>query len=257
MKTKLIWILAALIVLLGSFGIFILIQLQFNKYSPKPELVLGQATKDILQNRRKPSTLQQQHVVKNFPPTKNEENVEDTGSVPTEDTAASPDKDVNTRPENAVDAVTETAIIETEENIRKSLFGFGTYPEVPLGLFPHGEEVWDEIESLYEDDSRLARNVELMVRLRIKLWELGTETVGASMENGLIYPSIPNLAYVTYGTRETEDGKTKQYIQSITGGGGLTAEEYEMVEAGVTPLGWTILSHASGGIDPYMFLELE
>lgn len=261
MKTRLIWCLSFFIVLvLAGFFFWTIREWSEMRQREKEIIKLDKILASFEEDQQK-----QQHRGKPPPAssdvvssTESDDLVSDTGHIRTEDTATlagkGPNKGIAVVPETTIKGTEK----ETEQNRRKSLFDFGAYPDVPLGLFPHGEKVWDEIETLAEDDSSSARNLELMVRVRIKFWELGTETVGASMSNtGIILPSIPNVAYVTYGTRETEDGETKQYIQRITGGAGLTAVEFDMVEAGVTPSGWTILSHSSGGIDPYSFLEFE
>lgn len=248
-----------------GIGIFCILVISVTVYSVlknqagirQMEIELAQLEKSRqTQNNPKES---QQHIDLSQPSLEDDTHVQDddpaakTENILTEGTGGLSEKS----PEQAVDSVIKTTTLETEKNGRESLFGLGKYPEVPLGLFPHGETVWDEIETLAEEDSSSAQSTELMVRVRIKLWELGTETVGASMSNGLIYPSISNVAYVTYGTRETKKGEKVPYIQRLTGGGDLTAEEYDIVEAGGTPSGWTILSHANGGVAPYTFLELE
>lgn len=258
MKKRLIWTLSFFIILIMAGFVFLQIRewsiidrMNKENIELKKKLASDEEGQPKLKHRAKSSTVSSE--VESS--TESETLDAYTKNLRTEDATTLADKSSD----KGKDGVTETTIKETEQNRRKSLFDFGIYPDVPLGLFPHGEEVWDEIENLAERDSEAAIYLELMVRVRIKLWELGTETVGASMNptTGLILPSIPNVAYVTYGMRETEDGETKQYIQMISGGGGLTAIEYEMVEEGITPSGWTIQSPESGGIDPYLFLELE
>ena len=164
--------------------------------------------------------------------------------------------DTGSHPE--IDDTSETATEETtDEDARESPFGFGSYPLVPLGLFPHGEEVWDEIEAQAKRDWEFAKELELMVRVRIKFWELGTETVGISSSNGLFYPSIPDVAYVSWGWKKGEDGERKRYVTGIRSPAGMSLEVEEMIEAGQTPPGWTIMDYDTAGIDPYTFLELE
>ena len=156
------------------------------------------------------------------------------------------------------DAPEMGAEVVTAEDERDSLFGFGPYPVVPLGLFPHGEEVWDGIESHAERDWEFAKDIELMVRVQIKLWELGTETVGASSENGLIYPSIPNVAYVAWGGwKEDKNGEPIRTIKRISNARGLSDEDKEFIMQGGTPPGWTIMDRDTAGIDPYTFLEFD
>ena len=140
---------------------------------------------------------------------------------------------------------------------RESLFGFGTYPEVPLELFPKGEGTWDNIESTAKDNWEFAKKIELMVRVRIQLRELGTETVGASMENGLIYPNIPNVAYVEWGDwKENKNGEPIRTVKRISNAGGMSDGDKELIRRGGTPPGWTIMDRDTAGIDPYTFLDL-
>ena len=157
--------------------------------------------------------------------------------------------------------INEASEAETEETpdaaSRESLFGFGAYPEVPLGLFPEGEEVWDNIENTAKDSWEFAKKIELMARVRIQLWELGTETVGASSENGFIYPNIPNVAYVEWGEwKEDKNGKLIRTAKRISNAGGLSDGDKELIRRGGTPSGWTIMDRDTAGIDPYTFLDL-
>ena len=140
---------------------------------------------------------------------------------------------------------------------RVSLFGYGPYPEVPLGLFPEGEKIWDNLERMAERSERLARNVELMVRVRIKLWELGTETVGAIGGVDGVYPIIPNVAYVKWGWSEGENGEPERYIKRMKSPAGMSPETRRGIELGETPPGWTIMDFDEGLINPHTFLELE
>ena len=157
--------------------------------------------------------------------------------------------------------INDASEAETEETpdaaSRESLFGFGAYPEVPLELFPKGEGAWDNIESTAKDNWEFAKKIELMVRVRIQLWELGTETVGASMENGLIYPNIPNIAYVEWGDwKKNNNGEPIRTVKRISSAGGLSDGDKELIRQGGTPPGWTIMDRDTAGIDPYTFLDL-
>ena len=179
---------------------------------------------------------------------------EETVEVPLEVTDMAFHKDTDTITADAPEMDSEVVPAEDE---RDSLFGFGPYPVAPLALFPQGDEVWDGIESHAERDWDFAKDIELMVRVQIKLWELGTETVGASSENGLIYPSIPNVAYVEWGGwKEDKNGEPIRTIKGMTNGRGLSDEDRELIKRGGTPPGWTIMDRDTAGIDPYTFLDL-
>lgn len=152
----------------------------------------------------------------------------------------------------------ETSIDSSHiENVRVSLFSFGPYPMVPLELYPDGDEIWDNVERIAEYNRDLAKDVELMTRVRIKLWELGTETVGATGGVSGIHPIIPNVAYVKWGWQEGESGEPERYIKRIRSPAGMSPETRKIIEQGETPLGWTVMDLDEGIIDPYTFLELE
>lgn len=100
--------------------------------------------------------------------------------------------------------LTETA---EAKDVPVSPHGFGPYPEVPADY--SGTAAWD----LYTDPED-----ELLVRVRIKLWQQGIKADGVTYErNGLIYPIIKGVRYVEWDTIEYPDGSTKRYVSSSTG----------------------------------------
>jgi len=179
--------------------------------------------------------------------------------------------------ENEGDAATETGVvaIETEENVsavavapdpaveetpedaatsevRVSPFGLGIFPEVPPD-YPD-QNVWERIERAAHDPEG-GKKLELLIRVRIKLWEQGTETIGASYsdQTGLIYPSIPGVVYVEWAYFDEPDGTRSRYASTVRGAGGPAAQEY--LDRGEEPPGITVIPYDEAGIDPYTFLE--
>lgn len=152
-----------------------------------------------------------------------------------------------------------------------SPFGFGEYPDVPDD-FPFREQVlnWDVITPEYE----------LLARVRIKLWKQGTQTTGAGFDsNGFVYPSIPGVIYVSWGTANDNDPEFagRRYVSLIMGDGdtakkwqsrylinymfernGVRPDEIEelSIKVYVYPDGTKVYEYPDGGIDPYEFLGL-
>lgn len=143
---------------------------------------------------------------------------------------------------------------EETQIIRESQFGFGTYPEIPTD-YPD-QDIWDRIENMA--DESLARDNELMARVRIKLWNQGTQTTGASYDadKRKIYPCIPGIAYVTWQSVELSDGTHRRYASRVSGTPEIAGKERYFYELGVAPPGITVVSHEEGGVNPYDFLNL-
>lgn len=155
--------------------------------------------------------------------------------------AVAPDLSVEEAPEDAA----------TSE-VRISPFGLGVFPEVPPD-YPD-QNVWERIERASHDPEG-GKKLELLIRVRIKLWEQGTETVGASYsdQTGLIYPSIPGVAYVQWSYVDEPDGTRSRYASTVSGAGGPAAEQY--LDRGEEPPGVTVIPYDEAGIDPYTFLD--
>ena len=250
-------------VVIGAFiivGLFVAGSILWSQREIRLANEQAAATKTAIQKME----ARQSKLIERLPEQINTESIETTkADSVTEETAEVLPEVTDTVSYKDTDTITADALemdaeVVTAEDERDSLFGFGPYPVVPLGLFPDGEEVWDGIESHAERDWDFAKDIELMVRVRIKLWELGTETVGASSENGLIYPSIPNVAYVEWGGwKEDKNGEPIRTIKGMTNARGLSDEDRELIKRGGTPPGWTIMDYDTAGIDPYTFLELD
>ena len=171
--------------------------------------------------------------------------------------------------ESAESYIKEAKTVLTEFNL--SPFGFGQYPNVPAD-FPFREQVleWDEVTPEHE----------LLARVRIKLWKQGTQTTGAMFDsNGLVYPTIHGVIYVTWTTVEDNDPEFagRRYPSQIMGDPD-TSKKWESLylidrmlertditpdeidESGtkvyVYPNGTKVYEYPDGGIDPYEFLGL-
>lgn len=137
---------------------------------------------------------------------------------------------------------------------RLSPFGLGIFPEIPPD-YPDSN-VWERIEKATHDPTG-GKKLELLIRVRIQLWEQGTETVGASYDDatGLIYPNIPNVAYVQWDYIDEPDGTRSRYAAFVLGGISPAVEEY--FDRGEIPPGVTVIPYDEAGIDPYTFLEFK
>ena len=140
----------------------------------------------------------------------------------------------------------ETSAQTTEtKDVPVSPFGFGPYPEVPADYpIPPDKFEWEFWGKTVKG--------ELMSRVRIKLWNQGIRSDGASFENGKVYPNILGTVYVQWA----ENG---EFIRRITG---HPDDDFDAIEAALEagqppPEGITVLSRNEAGIDPYSFLELS
>ncbi|MDE0482908.1 MAG: hypothetical protein OXI67_10045 [Candidatus Poribacteria bacterium] len=147
---------------------------------------------------------------------------------------------------NETDAILTQQTQEADKEVRVSPYGFGPYPKLPPG-FP--ENYWDTRSKNKE--------AELLGRVQIKLIEQGKNVLGASMQNGLVYPSIPGTIYV-----EWDGVGTERYVAGILGdpftiysipgySPGLKLTEKDI------PAGIEVINYPNGGIDPYQFLGLK
>ena len=137
---------------------------------------------------------------------------------------------------------------ENNGEVRVSPNGFGHYPEFP--------EEWKKWEP-YPWES-LSPEIELMLRVRIKLLKQGIPAVGSMMDNGLIYPIISGVRYVEFGWSglrryittsigTPEDGDRLRAIKKAIGRP-LTAAD--------VPSDILLVPYEEAGIDPYTFLDL-
>ena len=146
-----------------------------------------------------------------------------------------------------------------EETQPVSPFGFGPYPEVPSD-FPH-DPIWADPDYPEGDEdlgSDFMREMELMNRVLIKLWNQGRRVSSASMSDGLVYPGYPDTVYVTWKYIEEPDGTMTRYASEISSGPAVPLSVHDAIrEEGTIPYGIKELNHDADGIDPYTFLNLN
>ena len=150
--------------------------------------------------------------------------------------------------------ITESLITETEVELPQSPYGFGRYPEVPKSMRDSGyNPIWENPN--WQTYTR-AMEGELLSRVRIKAWEEGTESIGASIDykTGLVLLNLPNTIYVWYG--ESIDPKTGETHSYFTQVAGMSLSIDEMMN-GIVPDGVTVLDGETSGIDPYEYLDLS
>ncbi|MDE0485202.1 MAG: hypothetical protein OXI67_21715 [Candidatus Poribacteria bacterium] len=156
------------------------------------------------------------------------------------------DETVLTDETESTQAQTETdaPTAETQE-VRVSPFGFGPYPEIPDDyIIPPDKFKWEYFGKTVDG--------ELMSRVRIKLWNQGIQSEGATFNNGKVYPIILGTVYIEWA----ENGK---FIRGMMGHPDDDKDAIaSALEAGQPPPeGITVLNRNEAGIDPYSFLELN
>lgn len=154
----------------------------------------------------------------------------------------------------------ETVVADATVEVPVSPFGWGPYPEVPAGFPIEPSWTWSEEKRLSYDSSR-QRDFELMGRVLVKLWHQGDrEFVGVYRDdqNGLVYPTYPNTAYVDWRESTLPNGEVVKYPGGLLSGPG--APKYiplrDFFENGL-PSGIRFIDWETGGINPYEFLGLE
>ena len=176
---------------------------------------------------------------------------ETTSTQTTAETSTNAEKTISNSPVNKpnsnTDKLTEpnpsTQQAESTGDVRVSPYGFGPYPEIPADYpIPPGKfewKFWGRTE-----------HGELMSRVRIKLWNQGIKSEGATFVNGKVYPIIKGTVYVEW------DGN---FPRGITGhpDDDIDAIDEALEEGKALPEGITVLDRNEAGINPYTFLELN
>lgn len=142
---------------------------------------------------------------------------------------------------------------EAPAEVPVSPFGFGPYPEVPVDFFK--TPIWQlDLPDVPED---VAKNLELIDRVLIKLWQQGDrDIVGGFLQNGKVYPNYPDTVYVEKSVEESDDKLGKTTYSQITGPPG-TGIYHQDIREGNTPAHLTLIPMDNDqGIDPYSFLDL-
>ena len=151
---------------------------------------------------------------------------------------------------------------EGTTEVRVSPYGFGPYPEVPVGFPDRLSPVWTWPEEKLERIVGREKSFELMHRVLIKLWNQGNQDfVGVSLadDNGKVYPTYPNVAYVIWSESKDLNGKVRfRYPAYVVAGPNVprrTSKDFS--EGRGYPPHVTVLDRETAGIDPYQFLGLQ
>ena len=165
---------------------------------------------------------------------------------PIHETPQSPETDEHSEKQAPV---TSTAQVDNADE-RVSPHGFGPFPKLPEG-YPGSEDpnFWTYD---WEEDGELAH------RVFIKLWEQGSQVIGGTRSNGLIYPNYPNTLIVKWKTQQTPFG-TRRYASRWQGSpeteSFLRSHTGPLYESNI-PSDIKVLEFKDAGIDPYEFLNL-
>ena len=149
--------------------------------------------------------------------------------------------------ENAVvpPQVVPTFVKGVGKDLKISPFGFGAFPKIPTD-FPD-QNIWNVVEKRSVHDSDGAKTLELLARVRIKLWEQGKHTKGVIMD-----PST-GLVYSDSGIKILPDLRTSASADSDSG-----QPQYNMYfDDELSQQGRISVEFLEGGIDPYKFLNLR
>ena len=121
-------------------------------------------------------------------------------------------------------------------DVRVSPFGFGAFPKIPAD-FPD-QDIWNVVRKRSVHDPKGAKTLELLVRVRIELWNQGNHTKGVIMHpsSGLVYSDSD--IKILFPTRPD-------------------LPEYDIYfDEDFIPSEGIVVKFLKGGIDPYEFLNL-
>ncbi len=195
-------------------------------------------------------------------------------SQPTDDTETVLPSDEMAAFMDLADALLPDAFVleeETPEAVPVSPFGFGPYPEVPTDytgnvFWEYSEAELAHMKKMMEADAMRIRGIswteylkemELMSRVRIKLWKEGQRFDGmiSSDQTGLFYPGEPGVLYVEWQESTRPNGEVIRYM-ARTIGSGFSNLSIAQIE-GREPISDELdIRSMDDGIDPYEFLGL-
>ena len=231
MNRKIIGGIVFLLIFVGIAGVFLLTRQNTDTepnvvFEPPPPEVIQQIKADIAER----NAIGTQQADKSSPPSETSE----TRREPSE-------------PHDAPASVTE--------NVPVSPHGFGPYPPLP--------KEWQEAVKRRGEPflwKSMSRDVELMIRVRIKLMNQGVPVKGVIMDKGLVYPIIKGVRYVEW---EWSGFPPRRYITTSIGTiddgkrlRSIKAEIGRELTAGDVPSDIELKPLSKAGIDPYTFLDL-
>ena len=154
---------------------------------------------------------------------------------------------------------------DTPENTELSVspygsspYGFGSYPEVPIGFPENLMPVWTWSEERQHAQAGGLKDFELMARVLIKLWNRGDRDfigVNRNDQNGRVYPIYQDVMYVTSWVEREEKG-----VRLPSSFFGFSQEDIHIVDIMQSerlPEGVLFLDADTNGYDPYQFLDLH
>ncbi|MDE0485206.1 MAG: hypothetical protein OXI67_21735 [Candidatus Poribacteria bacterium] len=136
--------------------------------------------------------------------------------------------------------------VKSDEKV--SPYGFGPYPKLPQD-FPE-QDFWE-----FPRD----KNMELMDRVLVKLWEQGKRPHGVTMEKGLVYPTLPNTLIVKWKTEITPFGTRKKVVSvqyPPEAASFIRSHQPLSIYESDIPAHFKVIEFKDAGIDPYQFLDL-
>ena len=147
---------------------------------------------------------------------------------------------------------------ENAEDVRVSPHGFGPYPELPPKWDP---DTWDGLDA----------DGELLVRVWLKLEEQGEPIVGATVNDGRVYPTLENTVYIQWrDIPETDkrivssyngDSRVINILCGIQDGSDMPPNFMGVISRNIlegnVPPEVTIIDGTNPGIDAYKFLNLQ
>ena len=151
--------------------------------------------------------------------------------------------------------VEPTLVKGVSKEVKVSPSGFGAFPKIPED-FPD-QDIWDLVEKRASDDPDGAKTLELLARVRIKLWEQGKRTKGVIMDpsSKLIYPDFGIKIMLSAST--DVDSRGDQYPVSVDSNLRQPRQYDTYFDDGVIPQGPISVKFLGEGIDPYKFLNLS
>ena len=139
----------------------------------------------------------------------------------------------------------------------ESDYGFGAYPEIPSDYPEHLRPFWTTDADRTGHHEHL-RPIELLARVRIKLWKQGQTDVKLDLEGPTqkIRIVTPGTVYVQYKETKLPNGTSKT-VHFLGGSEDLTGNVQDQIRLGEKPAGIRVLDYDSTGFDVYDFLGIN
>ena len=184
-----------------------------------------------------------------------------TDTVPeSENTPSLEETDIGAISES-VSLLEETPMADTNDwrsgSYGESDYGFGPYPEIPPDYPEHRRPFWTTDLDRTGHHEHL-KTIELLARVRIKLWKQGQTDVKLDLEGPTqkIRIVTPGTVYVQYEETKLPNG-TSKIVRFLGGSDDLTGDVQDQIRLGKTPAGIRVLDYDSTGFDVYEFLGIN